>query len=116
MNIIFGTSRDDFPDSHTILELDQFKIGDSPNIVTAYCLVENVPFGDFPTLNAYIKVHHDLMEQYRARNWEYCADAIKGLTGRWNGELDSFYNDLKERVEYLTQNPPGDDWDGIILK
>lgn len=116
MNIIFGTSRDNLPDNHTILELDRFRIADSNEVLTAFCIVENVPLGDFPTLDSYIKVHHDLMEQYRARNWEYCINAIKGLTGHWNGELDSFYDNLKERVEALSQNPPSEDWDGVILK
>lgn len=116
MNIIFGTARENFPDTHTILELDRFRIGSNPEVVTAYCLIENVPLGDFPILDAYIKVHHDLMEQYRLRNWEYCTDAIKGLTGKWNCELDSFYEDLSSRVENFKLNPPADDWDGVINK
>lgn len=116
MNIIFGTSRDQLPDNHTILELDRFRIGESTDVLTAFCIVENIALGDFPTLDSYIKVHHDLMEQYRARNWEYCINAIEGLTGYWNGELDSFYNDLFNRVTELSQNPPGEDWDGIIVK
>lgn len=116
MNIIFGTSRDNLPDNYTILELDRFRVANSDETLTAFCIIENIPFGDFPTLDAYIKVHHDLMEQYRARNWEYCINAINGLTGHWNGEVDSFYADLKERVNLLIQSPPDESWDGSILK
>ena len=115
MYIIFGDDKKDLPDNYTILELDQFKFTDG-SVSTAYCVVENVPLGEFPTMDSYQKIHHDLMEQYRARNWEYCQNALKGLTGRWNGELDSFYQNLYQRVENFIENPPDEDWDGSILK
>jgi hypothetical protein len=116
MNIIFGESREGLPDNYTILELDRFRIASSDQVLTAFCIVENIPLGDFPTLDAYCKVHADLMEAYRNRNWEYCQNAIRGLTGHWNGELDSFYKDLKSRVDVFSESDPGPDWDGIILK
>jgi hypothetical protein len=115
MNIIFGDSREALPDNYTILELDQFRIGESGQVVTAYCLLENIPLGDFPTLDAYIKVHHDLITEYRKQNWEYCLNATKGLTGYWNGELDTFYSDLQERVkQYSSMSDPN--WSWIIKK
>jgi hypothetical protein len=115
MHIIFGDNRKDLPDNYTILELDQFKFPDGA-VSTAYCVVENVPLGEFQTMESYQKIHHDLMEQYRARNWEYCQSAIKGLTGRWNGELDSFYENLFNRVEKFIAEPPAEDWDGTIVR
>jgi hypothetical protein len=42
--------------------------------------------------------------------------AIKGLTGRWNGELDSFYVNLGQRVENYRSNPPPTGWDGTYVK
>ena len=63
-------------------------------------------------LDAYIKVHHDVMQAYRDRNWEYCQSAIAGLIGRWNGELDSFYQDLAQRVAEFSSQEPTPEWDG----
>jgi hypothetical protein len=40
--------------------------------------------------------------------------AIQGLTGKWNGELDSFYSNLLQRVENCQTNPPGEEWTGFI--
>jgi hypothetical protein len=116
MHIIFGDERKDLPDNYTILELDQFRFPGDDKIVTAYCVVEDIPLGDFTTLDAYIKIHHDLMEQYRTRNWDYCQNAIKELTGYWNGALDSFYENLGQRVEKFIEDPPGDNWDGVMLR
>lgn len=116
MHIIFGEERNTLPDNYTILELDRFRLPGHPNPVTAFCVIENIPLGDFPVLDSYIKVHQELMNQYRARNWEYCQGAIKGLLGRWDGELDSFYENLLGRVNNFLNNPPDKDWDGVILK
>jgi hypothetical protein len=77
-------------------------------------VVEKVPLTDFPMMESYIKVHADMMQAYRDQNWDYCRHAIKGLTGRWNGELDSFYSNLLQRVEQYQASPPGDYWTGYI--
>ena len=79
-------------------------------------MVEKVPLGDFPLLEPYLKVHADMMQAYRDQNWDYCLHAIKGLTGRWNGELDSFYANLLKRVENYQANPPGEYFTGYIDK
>jgi hypothetical protein len=67
-------------------------------------------------MEAYIKVHADMMQAYRDQNWDYCLHAIKGLTGRWNGELDSFYANLLQRVEKYQSDPPSDQWTGFLDK
>lgn len=112
MHIIFDDAVSTLPDKFTILELDTFRVGDKTQ--TAWCVVENIPLADFPTVDAYKKVHSDLMQAYRDKNWEYCESAIKGLTGRWNGELDSFYENLHSRISNYKINPPLLDWDGVI--
>lgn len=116
MNIVLGKNRDLVPDGFTVLELDTFQIAGFPAPQTAYCVIENVPLQDFPVLDAYIKVHHDMMQAYKDKNWEYCRSAINGLMGKWNSELDTFYTDLAERVAKLEICPPGDDWDGSVIR
>ena len=114
MNIIFGDALETLPNNYTVLELDTFVFPPDSQKRTSYCVVEKVPLNDFPMMEAYIKVHADMMQAYRDQNWEYCLHAIKGLTGRWNGELDSFYSNLLQRVEKCQANPPGDYWTGYI--
>jgi hypothetical protein len=114
MNIIFGEALDALPDNYTVLELDTFVLPPDGAVRTSYCVVEKVPLTDFPVMEAYIKVHEDMMKAYRDKNWEYCLHAIQGLTGRWNGELDSFYSNLLERVKHYKDSPPSDYWTGYI--
>jgi len=116
MYIIFGEDVKTFPDNHTILPLDQFRLSGSDEITTAYCVIENIPLHEFTTLDDYRKIHNDLLEAYKNRNWEYCESAIKALMGRWGSELDSFYVSLQERIKKFKEFPPEENWDGIIDK
>jgi len=116
MHIIFGESVKELGDKFTVLELDTFKFRGTGQKVVSYCVVQNIPLADFPVVDASIKVHHDMMKAYRDQNWEYVETAIKGLTGKWNGELDSFYQVLYERVNTLKEQTLDESWDGTIEK
>jgi hypothetical protein len=116
MYIIFGESAKQLSDKFTVLELDTIKLKGTTEQFTSYCVVENIPLGDFPVVDSYIKVHHDMMQAYRDRNWEYCETAIQGLTGKWNGELDSFYLNLYSRIQDLKDQTLEESWDGTVEK
>lgn len=112
MNIIFDQPADELLEKFVVLELDTFS--NQARSVTAYCVIEQIPLHDFPTLPAYKETHHNLMQEYKKQNWEYCLCAIKELTGKWNGELDSFYDNLQERINIWQKDPPGADWHHAI--
>lgn len=116
MNVIFGDARNEIPDGHTILELDTFRVPGSEQTITAYCLVEKVPLGEFATLENYRKIHEDLIRFYKQRHWDYCEHAIESLMGRWGHELDTFYSDLLKRVIEHKAAPPDAVWDGSVLR
>ena len=114
MNIIFDRPDEELAEKFVVLELDTFS--NHQKSVTAYCVIEKIPLQDFPTLTAYVETHQNLMQEYKKQNWEYCLCAIKELTGKWNGELDSFYENLEQRVNACQAEPPGDTWDHAIFK
>ena len=116
MNIIFGDSVDTLPDHYIKLELDTFRVNDSNNTVTAYCLVEKLAPDEFITMDSYKKIHADLLDAYRKQHWNYCEQAIAGLMGRWGSELDTFYIDLLTRVSQYKENGVPDNWTPIRLK
>jgi hypothetical protein len=116
MHIIFGSTIEEIPNSFTVLELDTFRMVKENRTDTAYCVVEKIPLTEFTTLDAYKKIHADLVQYYKQRQWEYCENAIEGLMGRWNGELDTFYTDLLRRVMGYKENEPPADWDGTLLR
>jgi len=116
MNIIFGDQEEiqQLRERFVVLELDTFRTcGGAKH--TVYALVENIPLEQFQLLETYKQVHQDLMQAYRDRNWEYCINALNGLHGKWNGELDTFYHDLARRVSGYQAQDPGADWDGTRI-
>ena len=116
MNIIFGKDEaDKLTEKYIVLELDTIAIKSNPPF-TAYCVVENIPLEQLAGAEPYIKLHSNMMEEYRKRNWMYVENAIEELVGQWNSELDSFYTDILDRVnQYKVEEPP-EDWTGIITK
>jgi hypothetical protein len=69
-----------------------------------------------PTLNQFHDLHANLMVEYRKRNWKYCEDAMEHLQGKWNGNLDTFYTELKARIQQLKTESLPDTWTGTVLK
>lgn len=117
MNIIFGLeSVTPFEERYTVLELDTFVLRPTDEVITAYCLVETMPIQEMPAIESLKDLHSNLMAEYRKRNWRYCEDAIAHLTGKWGGELDSFYTELYQRIITLKQTDLPETWTGYLDK
>ena len=116
MHIIFGDIADQISGSYTILELDEFVLIPSQKTVKSYCVVEHIPLAEFARLDENKKIHQELIKQYRLRNWHFCRSAISVLLGCWNGEVDSFYKHLDQRLEQYIIDPPGESWNWAIVK
>jgi len=115
MHIIFGDAINEIPDSFTVLELDTFKL-DEDKTATAYCVVEKIPLAEFAVLAANKQLHENLIRYYREQQWNYCEQAIEALTGKWNGELDTFYIDLLSRINKLKNLELDASWQGFVEK
>jgi hypothetical protein len=117
MHIIFGKEQaDELGTKYTVLELDTFQIGANGTIITSYCAVETIPLEELAVLDHTKTQHAHLMINYRGRAWADCLIGIAELTGKWRGELDSFYADLGRRVNSYIANPPPPSWSPVILK
>jgi hypothetical protein len=117
MNIIFGTEMaEQAQQRYTVLELDTFNLLPTDEVVTAYCIVEIIPIEEMPAIESLKDLHKNLMAEYRKQNWHYCEDAIAHLTGKWHGELNSFYIELYQRISKLKQENLSQDWNGRVDK
>jgi hypothetical protein len=117
MNIIFGTEMaQQAQERYTVLELDTLSLVPTDEVVTAYCLVETIPIEEMPAIESLKELHSNLMTEYKKRNWRYCEDAIAHLTGKWHGELNSFYTELYQRIQSLKQEDLPEDWTGRVDK
>ena len=117
MNIIVGESvAKKIDDRYLILELDSFQVPDNPELIKTYCLIEKITLEDIVSLEQTQDLHKNLIKNYRLKNWKFCLNALEHLTGKWNGELDSFYAILKSRIEELKTSDLDEGWNGSIKK
>jgi hypothetical protein len=117
VNIIIDPAQiDDYREKYTVLELDTIRIIPGNKQVTAYCVVESIPILELPLTESKINLHHNLLKEYRNRNWNFCQQALEHLMGSWNKELDTFYDDVRTRITVFIADEPPADWDGIIEK
>ena len=117
MNIIFGTEMaKQSQERYTVLELDTFNLLPTDKVITAYCLVETIPIEEMLVIESLKDLHSNLMVEYRKRNWRYCEDVIEHLTGKWGGNVDTFYSELYQRIQNLKQEDLPQDWTGWVDK
>lgn len=117
MNIIFGGSDlDELRSKYTVLELDTFRLPPDNQSVTAYAVIETIPINEIHRTTEFTDLHHNLMQEYKNRNWKYCEDAIEYLITAWSGELRTFYEVLSARISMLKDQDLGPEWDGTIIK
>lgn len=114
MNIVFGEFSQDLNQRYTLLELDTFRDPESGQQATAWCVVENIPLEDLPDLATLTNKHQAAMQSWRLRDWDQCRRLCDELRGRWNGELDSFYDVLTTRMDHMDPGSLEVDWDGTI--
>jgi hypothetical protein len=116
MNIIIGeTDLSSITDKYVVLELDTFK-GQDQQTVKSFALIENLPLTEMHTAIAYADIHKAMMSDYRDMKWDQCIGALDLLEGRWNREIDTFYQDLRQRVEHYKLNEPESTWTGVRVR
>lgn len=117
MNIILGEDRiADVSEKYIVLPLDSFLVAGHPDPVRSYCVLADLSIADLMQIESLRDLHQNLIKNYGLRNWNYCEQAMEHLLGKWNGQLDSFYRDLADRVQIYKQEDPGPEWTPAIQR
>lgn len=116
MHVIFGEVDTNISDKYLLLELDTFYIADANQAMPCFCVISALSLEEFPQAHTWRDSHNQMMSQYRLRNWDYCEQAIQDLRGRWRGELDSFYDEILQRIAEFRVNPPDQSWTAQIQR
>jgi len=117
MNIIMGRENAAvIGEKYIVLELDTLRLDPQQDPVTAYCLIETVNINDLVITDTLKEHHARLMENYKTRRWHQCLQDIESLMGSWGGQVDSFYEEIGNRVRVYTESDPGPNWDPILNK
>jgi len=100
MQIIFGDEvANSLRERYTVLELEALP-GPEGNLVTAYCVIpaEKIPIHELEKLESWKKLHEDFLHGYHTQQWKYCRDAMEHLRGKFGGEMDTFYDEIENRI------------------
>jgi len=117
MNVILSPQiTEEIRQRYILLELDSFRLALNSEPVAAHALVEQLSMNELLVMQQYLDLHSNIMHNYRTQNWNYVEQAIDHLKGKWNRELDSFYDDLLSRVALLRTQQLDENWDGVIDK
>jgi len=115
MHIIFGDEvANNMKSKYTILPLDDMKIGDSP-VVTAYCVIEDIPVTEIAELDRVTNLHTKLIENYKKPDFNFCEQALEHLKGKWGKQLDSFYDVMSDRIVKYKDTDVSY-WDPVVYK
>ena len=114
MMVVMGPQTSQLRDRYILLELDTVSDGQCEH--TAWCVIDDVPSDQLQQVPDWLNWHDQLMINYRARNWLYCAELLARLKGSWNSQVDSFYDTMWQRVQDLINCPPGSDWTSLVFK
>ncbi len=119
MLVVFGKENaDKLKDRMTILELDTFMQDGLQEPVTAYAVLqfEDIPLDEIPQIENMANLHNTMWEEYRARRFNFCEQAMEHLRGKWKGSLDSFYDEFSSRIKNLQESQLPKNWSGVIYK
>jgi hypothetical protein len=99
MDIIFGRENaEKLREKYTVLDLETVeKDGHS---IEVFCLIggDKISIGDLPQLEQWTKLHNDFLNGYHTQQWNYCRQCIEHLTGKFGGEVDTFYEEIAKRI------------------
>ena len=118
MNIILeNQNSEEIKQKYILLELDKVKYSSDGESISSYCVIdkEHITLQEIPLMEYNINLHNNLINNYRLKNWKFCEDAFEHLVGKFQGECDSFYNILSERIKNFKETDPGKDWDFSII-
>jgi hypothetical protein len=118
MNIIFGKQNcpPELDQRHIVLELDTLRFEPSGLTQTVYCVMDQVPINAMSEVPSMRSLHENLLINYRARDWNYCEQALEHLTGFWGPDMTSFYQEFAARIARLRASDLSADWDGCLTR
>ena len=89
---------DELRQKYTVLELDTMPHPDGP--VPAFCVlpVEKIVM-EMSELQKNISLHEQLIQCIKDNNCDTSLTLVDQLMGKFGGELDSFYQEIKQRID-----------------
>ena len=100
MEIVYGRENADMiRERHLVLDLETVDVNGTP--IDLYCVIptDKLNFKEIQDLPMWTKLHQDFIQGYIEKQYPYCLQCIEHLMGKFGGEVDSFYEIIKDRIE-----------------
>jgi len=100
MNIIFGRDNaEKLREKYTVLDLEKLIVEDKE--LEVFCLIpgDKITIQDLPQLESWTKLHDDFLQAYKDEKYAFCIECIENLKGKFGGEVDTFYDEMRKRIE-----------------
>ncbi len=100
MNIIWEKPTDEMFDKYLILDLEPNVI--DGNLLDTWCVVEatKIPLAEVVMLDHWKKLHGDFVQANKDGDSKLCNDLAEHLTGKFGGDLDTFYQEVCNRFHH----------------
>ena len=105
MDIIFGRENaEKLREKYTVLDLEKITVKDDDGKsveMEVFCLIpaDKIALPDLPQLEQWTKLHNDFLNGYHTQQYNYSRQCIEHLTGKFGGELDTFYEEILKRID-----------------
>ena len=100
MQLIFGRENaEKLREKYTVLDLET--VEKEGHKLEVFCLIsaDKVSIGDLPQLDNWVKLHNDFLNGYHTQQYNFCRQCIEHLTGKFGGEVDTFYEEILKRID-----------------
>lgn len=104
MQIIFGRDNaEKLREKYTVLDLEEVE-RDGVKL-EVFCLIpaDKIPISDLPSLDSWVKLHNEFLNGYHTQQYDYCLQCIEHLRGKFGGEVDTFYDEIENRINAQKQ-------------
>jgi len=101
-------------DEYFTLPLDCIAVKGKKEGVNISTVFYNPPREQQPFWEHDREVHGIMLDYYRRQEWSKALALVEALKGKFNGQMDQYYNIWQERIKEMTNAGLSEDWDGVF--
>ena len=95
------------------LELDLIAVKGKKDAVRIFTAFYNPPESEMALWLEHKQQHQDMLALYRAQEWNKALKAVEELKGKFNGQMDHYYEHWIERIHDMAKENLPSNWDGV---
>lgn len=91
-------------EKYTVLDLET--VTKDGVTLDVFCVIpaDKINLGELTQLDHTIKLHNHFIQAFKEGNYKVCRDLEEHLIGKFGGEVDTFYQEIIQRILNLEQS------------